>query len=529
MGTALVARVVATTNRPAPEYFTLHATITLYRIHVRCFADRTRSWCVLRRYSEFAELHQVLARILSSSLLPALPPKLMLNTAEDLADRYLELDAFLRALLAMPAAAAHPRLRSFLGADGASAPQSPTSQPTSPNVLAAAAAANAADNGEAIEEDDLPEPHDGPAWLLSGQWVPDEVRSRDTLEPMLKAMGTPWAARRLLRNVTITTNLEHEPGVRLHDRASSSVGEAPPTIYSLDGVSRTFVLGKREGSVRALELPHNNGVRIEVTLPDGRGTVRDTRKVLASGRELERIVELRLTSQPPLRLHRLLVRTPSSVPAIEWHTSTGASNGGYHLNAPSAAELQQRIDRQMRVRQPIPPRPQRVYRHERGTALIRVLLSFVWWLICKVIRFVRAAPGVTSLLCIVITLHVWLLVLSPHVRIQQLSVMVTAEGLHSARDPTYQSPKEEEAANGGGGGGVPLVLSHYRFDAFTLLLTLDVVVGLALLRAALSVSRSAVPTNREEPLQPQQLDFSAVEATDRRLKAEERRQAVQSC
>ena len=38
MGTALVARVVATTNRPAPEYFTLHATITLYRIHVRCFA-----------------------------------------------------------------------------------------------------------------------------------------------------------------------------------------------------------------------------------------------------------------------------------------------------------------------------------------------------------------------------------------------------------------------------------------------------------------------------------------------------------
>ena len=106
--------------------------------------------------------------------------------------------------------------------------------------------------------------------------------------------------------------------------------------------------------------------------------------------------------------------------------------------------------------------------------------------------------------------------------------MVTAEGLHSARDPTYQSPKEEEAA-AGGGGGVPLVLSHYRFDAFTLLLTLDVVVGLALLRAALSVSRSAVPTNREEPLQPQQLDFSAVEATDRRLKAEERRQAVQSC
>ena len=83
--------------------------------------DCTRSWCVLRRYSEFFELHQTLTYDIGP--LPVLPPKLVLNTAEDLADRYLDLDAFLRALLAMPTAAAHVRLRSFLGADSASAPR----------------------------------------------------------------------------------------------------------------------------------------------------------------------------------------------------------------------------------------------------------------------------------------------------------------------------------------------------------------------------------------------------------------------
>ena len=28
-------------------------------------------------------------------------------------------------------------------------------------------------------------------WLLTGSWTPDEARSRDTLEPLLQAMGTP--------------------------------------------------------------------------------------------------------------------------------------------------------------------------------------------------------------------------------------------------------------------------------------------------------------------------------------------------
>ena len=46
--------------------------MTLYRIHVRQFADRTRSWCVLRRYSEFDELHYALARAIGDALLPIL-------------------------------------------------------------------------------------------------------------------------------------------------------------------------------------------------------------------------------------------------------------------------------------------------------------------------------------------------------------------------------------------------------------------------------------------------------------------------
>ena len=122
---ALVARVVATTNRPTPETFSLRPTVTLYRVHVKNFGGRNRSWCVLRRYSEFAELHEALASAFRAEMaLPQLPPKLVFNTTAALAERYLELDAFLRSILSMPSVSAHPRLRSFLGADGITAPPS---------------------------------------------------------------------------------------------------------------------------------------------------------------------------------------------------------------------------------------------------------------------------------------------------------------------------------------------------------------------------------------------------------------------
>ena len=288
-GIPLVARVVATTNRPKPELLTLRSTITLYRIHVRQFADRTRSWCVLRRYSEFAELHAVLCRAVASPL-PPLPPKLVLNTPSELAERYLGLDSYLHSVLSMPNAAAHPRLRSFLGADAVTAP--------APSELGAAAAGDVEDDWDHESEPRQSDPAlgedraadattaDAPRWLLTGAWVADEERSRDTLEPMLRAMGTPWAARRLLRGLAITSTLTHEPGVRLVEVASSRLGEGRPATFELDGVARPLPIGKREGTVRAVELPRAGAVRLHIVLPEGAGCIVDTRRVLPSGREV---------------------------------------------------------------------------------------------------------------------------------------------------------------------------------------------------------------------------------------------------
>ena len=42
---------------------------------------------MLRRYSEFDDLYQALCKTLPASALPVLPPKLLLNTADALADR----------------------------------------------------------------------------------------------------------------------------------------------------------------------------------------------------------------------------------------------------------------------------------------------------------------------------------------------------------------------------------------------------------------------------------------------------------
>lgn len=225
---ALVGRVVATANRPSTELLSLRPTVTLYRIHVRQFADRTHSWCVLRRYSEFVRLRKALARSVRTEL-PELPPKLVLHNSEHLADRYLLLDAFLRALLSLPAAAAHVHLRSFLGAnDGASsAPLLSTSSPS--RAVVEDDWEHESEASSSSEPAELP-PH---CWLLTGGWTADEERSRDSLEPMYKAMGTPPPTRRLLRGVPITLKLTHEPSARLVEVMSSSLGEGRTLTLTL--------------------------------------------------------------------------------------------------------------------------------------------------------------------------------------------------------------------------------------------------------------------------------------------------------
>lgn len=245
---ALVARVVATVNEPTTELFSLRRTVTLYRLHVRQFSDSQRSWCVLRRYSEFVQLRDGLAS--SVGELPTLPPKLVMNTTEDLASRYAELDAFLRSLLSLPLAAAHASLRSFLGADAAAVSSAVASRliedawDHEPEVETGGAA-SAVDLDPPAGADDVQHP-----WLLTGRWVADEARCRDRLDPLLKAMGTPWAIRSTLRGLTIVSTLMHTPGEALVEVTSSRFGEGKPTRFELDGETRVLWMGRREGAVR---------------------------------------------------------------------------------------------------------------------------------------------------------------------------------------------------------------------------------------------------------------------------------------
>ena len=368
---------------------------------------------MLRRYSEFDELYQCLCRAVPSTSLPALPPKLLLNTADALADRYLDLDAFLRSLLSMPTAAAHPRLRSFLGADIAFSAPSPVQRGSAGIDSARPASAALEDDwehepsvlspagslvGSELGEESAPRPAES-NWLLTGSWVADEARSRDSLEPMLRAMGTPWAARRMVRGLRIVSTLAHEPGVRLVEVASSSLGEGKPSTFALDGQTRPLWMGRREGAVRAVELRRTGAVRLEITLPDGKGVVLDTRRVLPCGNELERIIELRLVRQPPLRLHRLLIRdaeqpqqpVPRALPPAAPEPTNGDLQGApgspcAHLEGSVVREAQRQRKQQQGGRS------RRLYRHERADAVFRPLLGALWHLLAWMARFARVSP-----------------------------------------------------------------------------------------------------------------------------------------
>lgn len=113
---ALTARIISTSNQLEDEpWLPVRNIVTMYRI--ACTAGAEKQWEVLRRYSDFAELHLRLGKALDPAALPPLPPKLVKNDVEDIAERYLELDAYLRKLLATPATAKHGRLLDFLGAE----------------------------------------------------------------------------------------------------------------------------------------------------------------------------------------------------------------------------------------------------------------------------------------------------------------------------------------------------------------------------------------------------------------------------
>ena len=110
---ALTVQIVSTINKLSDEpWLPVQGIVTLFRIQVR--AD-DRTWEVHRRYSDFNELNQRLAKAFGEAALPELPPKLLLNSDVDIAERYLELDAYLRKLLQTTNIARNYRLLEFLG------------------------------------------------------------------------------------------------------------------------------------------------------------------------------------------------------------------------------------------------------------------------------------------------------------------------------------------------------------------------------------------------------------------------------
>ena len=112
---AITARIVATSNQLDEEpWLPVRNIVTMYRIS--CTVGE-KTWEMLRRYSDFAELHAKLCKAMDPAVLPALPPKLLRNEDDAIAERYLELDVYLRKLLTLPAVAKHGRLLDFLGAE----------------------------------------------------------------------------------------------------------------------------------------------------------------------------------------------------------------------------------------------------------------------------------------------------------------------------------------------------------------------------------------------------------------------------
>ena len=114
-GEPVTARIVSTSNQLEDEpWLPVKSIVTMFRIHVSC---GEKSWEVLRRYTDFNELHAQLAKVFDPAGLPALPPKLLLNDDESIAERYLELDTYLRKLLTAEPTTRHPRLLDFLGVE----------------------------------------------------------------------------------------------------------------------------------------------------------------------------------------------------------------------------------------------------------------------------------------------------------------------------------------------------------------------------------------------------------------------------
>jgi hypothetical protein len=111
----LSAHIVSTVNQLEEEpWLPVRSIVTLFRIQVH-FGEQ--QWELLKRYSDFYELDLQLTKSFDPTLLPPLPPKLMVNEDAAIASRFLELDAYVKGLLASDIVARNPKVHEFLGVE----------------------------------------------------------------------------------------------------------------------------------------------------------------------------------------------------------------------------------------------------------------------------------------------------------------------------------------------------------------------------------------------------------------------------
>jgi hypothetical protein len=117
--------------------------------------------------------------------------------------------------------------------------------------------------------------------------------------------------------------LEHSPAA-LVERTSSKLASAQPVTYPLDGVERSVSTPRGEALRVCSEV--DGGVTIVTRL--NAATFIDRRRVLPPhGDELERTIRIERPGEPPLHLHRLLVRRPESCAAVPWDIVGGGNVG----------------------------------------------------------------------------------------------------------------------------------------------------------------------------------------------------------
>jgi hypothetical protein len=142
--------------------------------------------------------------------------------------------------------------------------------------------------------------------------MPDEARSRTTLEPMMKALGVPWAARKIVNRMKFICEMRHSStGLIVIDK--TTMGEKTQS-YNMDGkghVKRDDKGG--EVTVRCIPNADQQGsVTLETDLPNGLGTMIDRRWVEEGGAVLRRTLIVRKAGAPDAVCDRLMVRTEGS-------------------------------------------------------------------------------------------------------------------------------------------------------------------------------------------------------------------------